>query len=166
MKDHLCPSRRLSQPVTTNPDGRRVIDIDSYAPYFLTAVNTALSRGASQLYLREFGIGVTEWRVMSWIATEPGIPASRVCEVIMLDKSAVSRSVARLDELGFLEAAASGNDPRRKMLSLSAAGLALHDRILERALSREARLIEGVEPEDLEAWLRVMRILRRNVERL
>lgn len=143
-----------------------MIDIDTYAPYFLTAVNTSLSRGASAIYLQEFGIGVTEWRVLSWIATEPDIPAARICEVIMLDKSAVSRSVARLDGLGLLDVASSESDPRRKTLRLNAAGQDLHDRILETALAREAWLIAGVDPEDLEAWLRVMRIFRKNVETL
>lgn len=166
MNEKTCPEGRLSQPVRLTPEGRRVIDIDTYGPYFLTAVNTALSRSASAIYLRDFGIGVTEWRVLSWLATEPGIAAARICEVIVLDKAAVSRSVARLDQLGLLDVASSDSDPRRKKLALNAAGMALHDRILARALEREARLIEGVDPEDMEAWLRVMRILRRNVERL
>ena len=82
------PDGRLAEPTRLNAHGRRVIDIDSYVPYFLIAVNNALSRGASARYLREFGVGVTEWRVLSWLATEPGIPASRICEVIALDKAA------------------------------------------------------------------------------
>ena len=161
-----CPQGRLSHPVRKTADGRQVIDIDCYAPYFLAAVNSALSRGASATYLRDFGIGVTEWRVVSWLATEPGVPAARICEVIALDKGAVSRSVARLDALGLLEVEALGSDPRRKTLALNGEGQALHDRILDRALQREAILIDGVDGEDLEAFLRVMRIMRRNVEAL
>ena len=78
----------------------------------------------------------------------------------------VSRSVARLDALGLLEVEALGSDPRRKTLALNGEGQALHDRILDRALQREAILIDGVDGEDLEAFLRVMRIMRRNVEAL
>ena len=85
------PDGRLAEPTRLNAQGRRVIDIDTYVPYFLIAVNNALSRGASARYLREFGVGVTEWRVLSWLATEPGIPASRICEVIALDKAAAKR---------------------------------------------------------------------------
>ena len=79
-----CPGARLSQPTLVTPHGRRVIDIDNYIPYFLAAVNNALSRGASSRYLTDFGVGVTEWRVLSWLATEPGIPASRICDENML----------------------------------------------------------------------------------
>jgi DNA-binding MarR family transcriptional regulator len=161
-----CPGGRLSQPTRATPHGQRVIDIDNYVPYFLAAVNNALSRGASSRYLSDFGVGITEWRVLSWLATEPGIPASRICDVIALDKAAVSRSVGKLAEMGLLIAHASPTDPRRKALSLNASGYALHDQVMATALEREAVLIEGVDPHDLEAFLRVMRVLRRNVERL
>lgn len=161
-----CPEGRLSSPTATGPAGRPVIAIEAYAPYYLTAVNTALSRGASKQYLRQFGVGVSEWRVMSWLATEPGIAAARIGEVISMDKGAVSRAVAKLDALKLLDSTATARDPRRRSLALNAEGHALHDRILERALDREKRLIEGVDPDDLEAFFRVMRILRRNVTRL
>ena len=160
------PDGRLAEPTRLNAQGRRVIDIDTYVPYFLIAVNNALSRGASARYLREFGVGVTEWRVLSWLATEPGIPASRICEVIALDKAAVSRAVARLADMDLIEAVVSPTDPRKRRISPNPAGYALHDRILAAALEREAILIEGVDPDDLEAFLRVMRVMRQNVDRL
>ena len=68
--------------------------------------------------------------------------------------------------MGLLTTQASPTDPRRKALSLNDDGYALHDRVMATALDREAALIDGVDPEDLEAFLRVMRVLRRNVERL
>ncbi len=147
-------------------DGRRLLDLDRYVPYFLTSVYNVISRGASQLYLARFGVGIVEWRVATMLALEPGIPAARICEVIALDKGGVSRALARLAALGHAEAEAAGGDPRRKLWRLTASGEALHDGILELALQREAALVEGVEPDDLEAFLRVMRRMRVNVERL
>lgn len=160
------PDGRLAEPTRLNAQGRRVIDIDTYVPYFLIAVNAILSRSASARYQRDFNVGVTEWRVLSWLATEPGIPAARICEVIALDKAAVSRAVARLTEMELIDAVPSPTDPRKRSLSLNAAGYDLHDRILEAALQREAVLIDGVDPDDLNAFLRVMRLLHRNVQRL
>ncbi|NOX73695.1 MAG: hypothetical protein GXP03_08785, partial [Alphaproteobacteria bacterium] len=72
----LCPEGRLSDP-TKEYQGRRIIDISTYTPYFLSAVNNALSRGASKRYLKMFGIGIVEWRTISMLAIEPDIPASR-----------------------------------------------------------------------------------------
>ena len=158
--DGLPPATRL------NAEGRRVVDAEQYTPYFLTSVYSSLSRSASSLYLKQFGVGVTEWRVMSWIATEPGVTASRICEVIALDKAAVSRAVAKLLSMDLLIVKSLTRDPRRKSLQLNDEGQGLHDQILDIALTREAQLIKGVDPDDLAAFLRVMRIMRRNVETL
>ena len=153
-------------PPTLSRGGRAVIDTDRYIPYFLAAVNNALSRSASAQYRRAFGLGIGEWRVISMLAIEPGIPAARICEVISLDKAAVSRSLNRLDHMGYLVATPSPSDPRRRAWSLNPAGLALHDRILETALAREEQLIQGTDPADLQTFLRVMRQMRRNVRNM
>lgn len=162
----LCPRARRSRPTKRTAEGREVIDIENYIPYFLVSVNNPLSRGASQHYLRAFGIGIVEWRVLSMLADKPGIPASTICSVISLDKGATSRALNRLDRAGYLVHEARGRDPRKKVWWLNRAGYDLHDRVLEVALERERDLISGVDPDDLEAFLRVMRIMRRNVDHL
>ncbi|MBT3701655.1 MAG: winged helix-turn-helix transcriptional regulator [Alphaproteobacteria bacterium] len=161
----LCPDGRRSSP-TKDHKGRAVVDPGSYIPYFFAAINNALSRGASRLYLQAFDIGIAEWRVISMLAIEPRIPAQRICEVISLDKAATSRSLSRLRELGYLEFKASDRDNRRKIWWLNARGYGLHDKILAVALERERNLIQGVEPDDLEVFLKVMRMMRQNVDRL
>jgi len=159
----LCPEGRISTPVFRK-DKRAIVDVDKYIPYFLSSVNNALSRGASHYYLKNFGIGIVEWRVVSMLAIEPRIPASRACEVVALDKAQTSRSLKRLLELGYVEFNAAVSDPRKKVWWLNKKGYELHDRVLEAALKRERELIRGAEPEDLEAFLRVIRIMRKNVD--
>lgn len=161
----LCPEGRLSEPTTFN-DGRAIVNIDTYVPFFLASVNNALSRGASAIYRKRFGIGITDWRVISMLAIEPGITAARVCEVVKLDKAATSRALKTLGDAGLLRFVAANTDARRRRWWLSERGYALHDEILQVALRREAELVRGVAPEDLEAFLRVMRRMLRNVERI
>jgi DNA-binding MarR family transcriptional regulator len=163
--DALCPKGRISSP--TKPyGGREVVDISTYTPYFLTAVTNAISRGASQLYLKMFGVGIVEWRIISMLAIEPRITATRICDVVYLDKSGTSRALKHLLSQGYLSFTASQADPRRKIWWLNEAGYDLHDRILKIALGRERDLIEGVDPEDLEAFLRVIRRMRKNLGNL
>lgn len=159
----LCPEARLSSP-TALREGRAIVNIDTYVPFFLSAVNNALSRGASALYRERFGIGITDWRVISMLAIEPGITAARVCEVVKLDKAATSRSLKTLEDLGLLRYVTADMDVRRRRWWLNDAGYALHDEILALALAREANLVRGATPEDLEAFLRVMRCMLANVE--
>lgn len=161
----LCPDGRISSP-TMGRDGRRVLDINVYIPYFLAAVNNALSRGASQRYLDEFGIGIVEWRVVAMLAIEPRIAASRICDVIALDKAATSRALKRLHNDWYVDFKAQEKDTRKKIWWLTRKGDRLHDRILTVALARERDLIKGTDPQDLEAFLRVMRVMRTNVEGL
>lgn len=158
-----CPDARLSRP-TKFRDGHEIVDIENYTPYFLSSVNNALSRGASQTYLDRFGIGIVDWRVISMLAIEPWIPAARICAVVQLDKGATSRSLVKLVDSGYLDHEASEQDVRRKTYALNERGYALHDEILAIALERERALIRDVDPEDLEAFLRVMRLMKRNLQ--
>jgi DNA-binding MarR family transcriptional regulator len=155
----------VSSPVVSI-DGRLVIDLNTYIPGFLSTVNNSLSRGASQKYREEFGIGIVEWRVMSMLAIEPKIHAVRICDVISTDKGQVSRALASLNNAGFVDCEIVSADIRKKKWWLTGAGYDLHDQILSIALERERKLIAGCDAQDLEAFLRVARIMNENISQL
>lgn len=140
--------------------GRRILDLDRYVPAYFAIINNRLSRGASRLYLRRFGIGVTEWRLVAMLALEPGIPAARACEYLGMDKALVSRALRRLDGLGHLQAGSQG---RRRTWRLSDRGAALYEEIVEVALDRETRLLKGVSQDQKEAFLAVARQMMANL---
>ncbi len=127
---------------------RDVLDLGGYVPYLLTAISNTWSRSSSRLYLERFGIGVTEWRVMSQLAIEPGIPAQRICEVIALDKGAVSRSAAALVAAGHVAERPDTRDARRQLLELTASGYGLHDQLIALATAREQLMLEGFSPQE------------------
>jgi DNA-binding MarR family transcriptional regulator len=158
----LCPEGRISIS-TKEVDGRAVVDIDSYIPFFLSTINNSLSRGASQLYRERYSFGIVEWRVISMLAIEANIPAVRICDVISTDKGQVSRALVSLTDADLVTSEVVSADIRKKNWCLTPKGYALHDEILATALGRERKLIEGCAPEDLEALLRVMRQMRKNV---
>jgi DNA-binding MarR family transcriptional regulator len=147
----LCPDGRMSLS-TRDRDGHLVVDLENDVPHLLSAVNNTLSRGASQVYLQRFDIGIVEWRVMSILAIEPRIQATQICDIIKIDKGAASRALSRLDEKSLVEHEVLASDPRKRTWWLSKSGLALHDTILQLALGRERRLITGIDPDDLEAF--------------
>jgi DNA-binding MarR family transcriptional regulator len=116
-----CPDHRLSSSVRLH-DGRRARDLNSYVPYFLFTAHNALSRGTPRQYLNEFGVGIAEWRVVSTLAMEPGITARQVCDMIALDKAAVSRSLHVLATRALAESAPGTNDPRHRTWRLTEGG--------------------------------------------
>ena len=118
-----------------------VLDLERYVPGLLTFMANKLSRAASTLYGRAFGVNVTEWRILSQLAIEPGIPASRICQVIGLDKGPVSRTLSTMEAAGLVAGLSDRVDARRRLMRLTPAGRALHDEILAVALEREERLL-------------------------
>jgi len=159
----LHPEERISHPAKMQ-DGRLIINISSYIPFYLLVLNNALSRGSSQYYIETFGIGIVEWRVISMLAIEPHIPASRICQVLSLDKASTSRALKRLHEAGYLDFEASKADARRKIWWLNEAGYNLHDKLITVALKREGKLIKGIDPDDIEVLLKVMRKMKDNID--
>ena len=151
------PSTKRSGAAGSGGVDRDVLDLGAYVPYFLTAISNTWSRSSSRLYLEEFGVGVTEWRVISQLAIEPGIAAQRICEIIGLDKGAVSRSVAALVAAGHVAEDADGRDGRRQLLALTSSGYALHDRLIELATRRERLLLDGLTPEERELLTNLLR---------
>jgi DNA-binding MarR family transcriptional regulator len=140
-----------------------VLDLSRYVPGLLTFLANKLSRGASALYQREFGVNVTEWRIMSQLALEPGIPAGRICQVIGFDKGPVSRSLATMARKGILTIEVDRADARRRVITLTEGGRALHDRIIAVALERERRLLACLSPEERERLLDALNALHENL---
>lgn len=136
---------------------REVLDLTGYVPYFLTAISNTWSRSSSRLYLERFGVGVTEWRIISQLAIEPRIGAQRICEVISLDKGAVSRGVAALVASGHVHEAADGRDARRQVLELTSDGYALHDRLIAMAIERERLVLADFTQEEVDQLLTLLR---------
>lgn len=140
--------------------GRTVLDSDRHVPYFLTFISNKLSTSASALYRQRFKIGVAEWRVISVLASKPGIRANQVAAYLGTDKGAISRSVQRLDRLGWISLSQSENDSRSWTIDLSPAGLAMHDQIIDIALERERRLLSTLTADEREVFIRCLHKLR------
>jgi DNA-binding MarR family transcriptional regulator len=143
--------------------GRTVLDTERYVPYFLTFLSNKLSTSTSALFRKHFRIGVAEWRVMSVLASKPNINANQVASCLGTDKGAVSRSVQRLERLGWISVCQSEEDNRVRTIELSPAGLAVHDQIITIALEREKRLLSSLTADEREALIRCLHKLRNAV---
>jgi DNA-binding MarR family transcriptional regulator len=135
---------KARRPGPQAPDNTRTsahaLDLDNYVPAYLTYLAGKISNSASATYRPKFGVGITDWRIMALLATEPWITAGRVCDVIGLDKAAVSRSVREMKKIGIVEA---DEDQYRQLIALTRKGLALHDRIVKLSLAREQQLLKS-----------------------
>jgi DNA-binding MarR family transcriptional regulator len=142
-----------------------VLDLEAYVPTYLTQCTNKWASSSSRIYLARFGVGINEWRVMTLLAMEPGITASRASAIMGLDKALVSRAIFILEEQKFATRGAPKSKGRREVF-LTAAGSSLHDRILRLALAREAKLLDGFSKAEVNTLLKFLKRLTGNAVRI
>ena len=141
-----------------------LLDLDRYVPAFITFIANKLSNSATVFYQKNFGVNVTEWRIMSLLAIEPGIPASRICHVIGFDKGPVSRTLSLLQKRGLVTIRTSPDDGRTHSISLTAKGRATHDKVIVAALERERRLLSVLRKDEREVLIDLLRRVHGNLD--
>ena len=144
------------------PDATQ-LNLSRYVPALVNLLANKLATGASQCYRKHFGIGVVEWRLLAMLKVENNITANRMCEVIGLDKSAVSRSLQLLEKAGYVSSQVDSRDARRNTVSLTATGTALHDRVLKVALERERRLLGDLSEQEVDVLVDLLGRLQAQV---
>jgi DNA-binding MarR family transcriptional regulator len=153
------PRRSSAQPT---PSGR-TLDLERYVPAFITFIANKLSNSATAFYQGSFGVNVTEWRMMSLLAIEPGISAARICEVIGFNKGPVSRTLSDMQQRGLVAIRTDPNDGRTHSISLTAKGRAVHDKVIVAALERERRLMSCLTKDEQEVLIDLLRRLHNNL---
>jgi DNA-binding MarR family transcriptional regulator len=139
---------------------------ENYLAGYLVRLANAMSRGGSRTYLKLFGVGVVEWRILSMLALEPGLMAQQLANGLEMDKAPVSRSVRTLEELEMITVIPHPQKSRIRLLTLTSKGAELHNRILSLALEREARVLKGLKPSEVACLFAILRKLTANLEDL
>ncbi|MBV7407861.1 MarR family winged helix-turn-helix transcriptional regulator [Maritimibacter sp. DP1N21-5] len=148
---------------TKDREGETILDLETYVPFLLSVAAAAWTRTTSAEYRAHFGLGITDWRVISMLNIEPKITANRICQVIHMDKAAVSRALHTLSEAGIVAFDAPKQNPRNRTWWLTDKGRGLHADILGVALEHEAKMMAGVAGEDLDTFLSVLRRMHVNL---
>jgi DNA-binding MarR family transcriptional regulator len=138
------------------------LDLDTYVPGLLLRLSNRVSSSASSLYNEKFGIGVTEWRILSYLKIYPWSTASKACELMGLDKGAVSRSIAFMVENGWLEPRPQGL--RKIEYHVTPAGNKLHNAVFRLAMAREAALLDGFDAGERETLIVLLKRMLDNLE--
>jgi DNA-binding MarR family transcriptional regulator len=133
---------------------------EQYVPYFINTISNAITNSGSQVYLRRFGVGMNDWRVLSYVGMDPGVTAQEVSSHTKIDKSVISRSVKTLVENGLVIVESS---PGFRRLFLTQDGAKLYKALVPVAMDRERILLDGLTDDDVDELLRLLRTLRDNL---
>ena len=123
--------------------------LESFLPYRLSLLSNAISSAIAAVYGDKFAISMPEWRIMMILAEYPDVSADEVCRRTKIEKSVVSRAVARLVKRHFINRDVDDKDRRRSILRLSETGLSVYDEVMPVARDYEAKLLKGLTREEL-----------------
>lgn len=118
----------------------RSFELAKFLPYRMTVAAERLSAGMAKRYRREFGIGVAEWRVLVHIADAGSVSIRDIHERVHLEKSKASRAASRLEASGYVTKQINESDRRLIVLTLTAEGRGLMEKLTAIASDYQARL--------------------------
>ncbi|MEO1423851.1 MAG: MarR family winged helix-turn-helix transcriptional regulator [Pseudomonadota bacterium] len=116
-------------------------DLGTFLPYQLAVIASRVSREFAELYMREAGLSIPEWRVIAHLSQQGEVSVREIHRQVDMDKSKVSRAAARLEERGLVVKAEHASDKRLVSLTLTEAGLDVMNRIIPLARDYERALI-------------------------
>lgn len=140
-----------------------VVDLERYAPAYLTWIANKLSGGASSAYLRAFDVGIETWRILVLLAIEKSLSAQSISRTVGMDKASVSRVFKTMQSRGLISIALDDSDGRLRLATITDSGRALHDQILELARERERAFLAVLDAAERDTLLALLRRLHDNL---
>jgi DNA-binding MarR family transcriptional regulator len=137
-----------------------------YALYYLSSVTYRSMRVSAKVFSREFGIGMTEWRILVMLITKNPARPNDFLEFTGVDKSNVSRALSRLHSLGYVRVMPDPDDPRLNLVEITERGRAVQDRTSEIALAHENVILGGLDKDEKRQLLSLLTRLMANSETL
>ena len=131
---------------------QKPLQLEAFLPYRLSLLSNAISGAIAGVYSDKFAISLPEWRIMMILAEYPGISADEACRRTKIEKSVVSRAVARLLKRHFINRDTDEKDRRRSILRLSETGLSVYDEVMPIARNYEEKLLADLSAEELDTF--------------
>ncbi|MDU4960250.1 MAG: MarR family transcriptional regulator [Sporomusaceae bacterium] len=138
---------------------RIIADIRQFNRFY-TAILGVLDRTAL-----ETGYSLTEARVIMEIGMMGQCIASNLVDILEIDRSYLSRIIARLGKAGLLVKADPVLDNRTSLIRLSAKGLELYQQLNEKSDKQILRLLQGLSAREIDAVHAAMLLIQEKLER-
>lgn len=139
-------------------------DLEQFFPYRLSVLANTVTRALARLYEAEHDLTIAEWRLLAILARFGPISGNGVCERTAMDKVRVSRAVGRAESRGLVDRSIDPDDRRRLLLTLTAQGRAIHDRIVPLAREREAQILSALSEAEADALMTALLRLQSSAE--
>lgn len=127
--------------------------VDRYLSALLARASAAVAEEINADIARR-GMPINHWRILASLWDGGGLTPSDIAQLTLIKQPTVTRLVARLAADGLIRKAADPADRRLVRLSLTARGRAEVGDLIEMAIERQRRLLDGLDADQLVAALR------------
>ena len=107
---------------------------------------------------------LVEGRIIGEIGRNAGCTANRIADALQMDKSYLSRVLAKLEDAGLISKSVSENDNRKKHLNLTESGLVLYDELERLSDDQVDDMLAGLDAEQTKQVLLSMRTIQSILE--
>jgi DNA-binding MarR family transcriptional regulator len=139
------------------------LELDSYFPYLINRVGSALVLRFSEEALVRHRLSIAMWRVLAVLSNNGEQRQIDLAGLTSIGASTLSRLVRRLVRMRLVRRRRSTADSREVVVELSRAGRALVDRLIPIARELERRAIAGLPARELAVARRALRRMHGNL---
>jgi DNA-binding MarR family transcriptional regulator len=151
--------RKLESPWTALGEDGSLLELEHFLSFRVVRLATALQRLATREYLEPNGLTSPEWRILGLVRRFGPLPFAQVAARSTLDKAQVSRSVKKLQERGLLSVEPDSAHSQRLLLSATAEGRRLHERVRRAAGKEQVRLLSTLSPAQRDTLWHALQVL-------
>lgn len=132
---------------------------------FLISDVGRLLRTYADQQARQFGMTRAQWAVLLKLERHEGVQQSELAEFLEIQPITLTRLVDRLCDNGLIERRPDPTDRRAKLLYLTPAARPLLERISEQVEVVANQVLEGLDPEAIDAVLKELGLARDNLRK-
>lgn len=130
--------------------------LDGFLLYHVSVVSHLTGRVLSRHLDREVGLSIPEWRVILIIGKIPDLSTDQVAARTTMDKTKVSRAIARLAALGYITREVSATDRRQNRLEITPKGVPVFERCLAVAEDVQAEVLRSLTASETKALFLIL----------
>jgi DNA-binding MarR family transcriptional regulator len=135
---------------------------DDFLPHLVARLAYQLNTDLIEKLRRE-GINITRWRILAVLAMGDGITINEIIDRAMVQQSALSRALKRMEEESYVRREPRPDDARCVEVYLTGKGRALFSHLNNVVRRRERRLLNGISKRGVAAAFALIRRLSRNM---
>lgn len=115
--------------------------LEDYLLFLLAAASASASAGFHAI-VRDRGLRVPEWRALACLHDEDGQMITRLAALALMEQSAMTRVIERMEERGLVTRRGDTRDRRRVRVFLTPEGRSLVEALVRHARAHESQVLE------------------------